>query len=411
VAIQNKILLDAQRKLIDSLIKLVAGAIDAKSAYTGGHCQRVPALTRLLAQAAVDQREGPLGEFSMTEEEWEALDIAAWLHDCGKVTTPEYVVDKATKLETIYDRIHEIRMRFELLKSEAETAYWRGRAEGKDEASLQKTLEEEKRALDDDFAFIAMCNEGGEFLDPAMIDRIKNIATRRWTRTISNRLGASYEERRRFDREPEPDLPVREQLLSDRYDHVVTLEERDVIAADNPWGFALTVPKLKFNRGEIYNLCISRGTLTEEERYRINDHIVQTIIMLEGLPFPKHLRAVPELAGGHHEKMDGTGYPRRRRREDMSVVARIMAIADVFEALTAADRPYKKAKKLSEAVKIMGFMKKDNHLDPDLLDLFLESGVWREYARTFLDPDQIDEPDIGAVIATKPAPPRPASRN
>src|SRR5262249_10321779 len=157
------------------------------------------------------------------------------------------------------------------------------------------------------------------------------------------------------------------------------LAERDIIAADNPWGFSLTVPKVKFNRGEVYNLCVARGTLTDEERYRINDHIVQTIIMLESLPFPKHLKNVPELGGGHHEKMDGTGYPKRLRGGDMSAVARMMAIADVFEALTAADRPYKKAKKLSEAVKIMGFMKKDNHLDPELMDLFLTSGVWREY--------------------------------
>ncbi len=404
VAIQNKLLLDAQRALIDALIKLVAGAIDAKSAYTGGHCQRVPVLTRLLADAAVRQESGPFQSFGLNDEEWDALNIAAWLHDCGKVTTPEYVVDKATKLETIYDRIHEIRMRFEVLKRQAEIDYWRGRVEGGDEAALRQKMEEQKRLLDDDFAFIAKANEGGEFMEPAKLERIKQIAGRRWTRTISNRLGVSYEERRRFDRTPEPALPVEEPLLADRDDHIVPLEERDVIASNNPWGFALTPPKVKYNRGEVYNLSVARGTLTEEERYRINDHIMQTIIMLQSLPFPKHLRNVPELAGGHHEKMDGTGYPKRLMRGDMSIVARIMAIADVFEALTAADRPYKKAKKISEAVKIMGFMKKDNHLDPDLLDLFLTSGVWQEYADLFLDPEQIDKPDIAAVLATKPQP-------
>jgi HD-GYP domain-containing protein (c-di-GMP phosphodiesterase class II) len=402
VAIQNKLLLEAQRKLIDSLIKLVAGAIDAKSAYTGGHCQRVPALTRLLAEAAVAQQEGPYRDFALNEEEWEALDIAAWLHDCGKVTTPEYVVDKATKLETIYDRIHEVRTRFEVLKRDAEIAYWRGLAQGGDEPTLRREMETAKQALDDDFAFVAKSNEGGEFLEPEKIARIKAIGARRWTRTISNRLGVSYEEAARMRRQPEPPLPVEEPLLDDRDDHVSELSERDIIAADNPWGFALTVPKVKFNRGEVYNLCIARGTLTEEERYRINDHIVQTIIMLESLPFPKHLKNVPELAGGHHEKMDGTGYPKRLKGGDMSVVARIMAIADVFEALTAADRPYKKAKKLSEAVKIMGFMKKDHHLDPELLDLFLTSGVWRDYARRFLAPEQIDEPDIAGVLGIKP---------
>jgi hypothetical protein len=313
------------------------------------------------------------------------------------------VVDKATKLETIYDRIHEVRMRFEVLKRDAEIAYWRGRAEGKDETALRQEMEEAKHALDDDFAFVARSNEGGEFMEPEKIARIKAIAARRWTRTISNRLGVSYEEGARMRRQPEPPLPAEEPLLADRDDHISELAERDVIPADNPWGFALAVPKVKFNRGEVYNLCVARGTLTEEERYRINDHIVQTIIMLESLPFPKHLKNVPELAGGHHEKMDGTGYPKRLKGGDMSAVARIMAIADVFEALTAADRPYKKAKKLSEAVKIMGFMKKDNHLDPELLDLFLTSGVWREYARRFLAPDQIDEPDIGSVLGIKPS--------
>jgi len=406
VAIQNKLLLEAQKKLIDALIKLVAGAIDAKSAYTGGHCQRVPALTRMLAEAAVRQTEGPYHGFRLNDEEWEALDIAAWLHDCGKVTTPEYVVDKATKLETLYDRIHEVRMRFEVLKGQAETAYWRGLAQGGDEAALRAEMEAEKRALDDDFAFIATCNEGGEFLEPDKIARIKAIADRRWTRTLSNRLGVSYEERKRMEQRPEPPLPVEEPLLQDRYDHIVALEARDIVPPDNPWGFILNAPKVKFNHGEVYNLCVARGTLTDEERYRINDHIVQTIIMLQSLPFPKHLKAVPELAGGHHEKMDGTGYPKRLKGGDMSVIARMMAIADVFEALTAADRPYKKAKTLSEAMKIMGFMKRDNHLDPDLLDLFLISGVWRDYAKRFLLPEQIDEPDIAGILAIKPQPVR-----
>lgn len=403
VAIQNNLLLEAQKALIDSLIKLVAGAIDSKSAYTGGHCQRVPVLTRLLAEAAAGQETGPYRDFKPSDEEWEALDIAAWLHDCGKVTTPEYVVDKATKLETIYDRIHEIRMRFELLKAAAETSYWKGLAGGGDETALREKMLAEQQALDAEFAFVATANEGGEFMEPAKIERIKKIAERRWLRTLSNRLGVSYEEKARFDRNPEPALPIEEPLLADRPDHIVELAERDVIRTDNKWGFQLAVPKVKYNRGEVYNLCIQRGTLTEEERYRINDHIVQTIIMLNSLPFPKHLKNVPELAGGHHEKMDGTGYPKRLKGEEMSVVARMMAVADVFEALTAADRPYKKAKKLSEAVKIMGFMKKDRHLDPDVLDLFLASGVFRVYAERFLSPEQIDEPDIAAVLGIRPA--------
>jgi hypothetical protein len=198
-------------------------------------------------------------------------------------------------------------------------------------------------------------------------------------------------------------LPVDEFLLADRDDHLIYHAERDLVGSGNPWGFQVSGPQYKYNRGEIYNLCISRGTLTPEERHHINDHIVQTIIMLESLPFPPHLKNVPELAGGHHEKMDGTGYPKKLRGDQMSPVARMMAIADVFEALTAADRPYKKAKKLSEAIRIMGSMKRSHHLDPDLLDLFLLSGVWRDYARRFLDPEQIDEPDIDSVLGIRPA--------
>jgi HD-GYP domain-containing protein (c-di-GMP phosphodiesterase class II)/HAMP domain-containing protein len=402
VAIENKQLLLARKKLMDALIKLIAGAIDAKSAYTAGHCSRVPVLTRQLAEAACAQTAGPLADFNLSADEWEAVDIASWLHDCGKVTTPEYIVDKATKLETLYDRIHEIRMRFEVLKRDAEIAYWRGRLAGGDEAELKAEMDAAHRRLDEEFAFVATCNEGGEVMEASKIERIKAIAAQRWRRTLSNRIGLSYEESRRMSRSPEVALPVEETLLADRDDHITPLGPRDMIAPDNPWGFRLALPKYRMNRGEIYNLCIGRGTLTEEERYLINDHISQTIIMLQSLPFPQHLRAVPEIAGGHHEKMDGTGYPKRLKRAEMSPVARMMAIADVFEALTAADRPYKKAKKLSEAIKIMAFMKRDNHLDPDLLDLFLREGVWKRYAERFLLPEQIDEPDIDFVLGMRP---------
>jgi hypothetical protein len=232
---------------------------------------------------------------------------------------------------------------------------------------------------------------------------LKRIAARTWRRTLDDRLGVSYEEKARKARMPAPALPVWEPLLADREDHITYREERDLIGKENPWGIRVDTPPHKFNRGELYNLSLGRGTLTAEERYIINDHMTQTIMMLESLPLPRHLRNVPEIAGGHHEKMNGTGYPKRLTRDQMSPVARMMAIADVFEALTAADRPYKKAKPLSEAIKIMGFMKKDHHLDPDLLDLFLRAGVWKDYAERFLDKAQIDEPDIDAVLKAQPA--------
>ena len=396
VALDNALLIKAQENLLDSFITLMARAVDAKSPYTGDHCERVPELTEMLTRAVCDAESGPFADFNLSQEGWYELHIGAWLHDCGKVTTPEYVVDKSTKLETITDRIHEVRMRFEVAKREAIIACQEQIITGNgDSAVLREELGRTLSQLDEDYYFIAECNLGGEFMAEDRVERVRKIAGQTWTRTLDDRVGIAHEELVRRERQPAPALPVAEPLLADRLDHLIE-HDADVHSADpdNPYGFRIKVPEHKYNLGEIYNLCISRGTLTEEERFKINDHIVQTIVMLESLPFPKHLARVPEIAGGHHEKMDGTGYPKQLRGEQMSIPARVMAIADVFEALTAADRPYKPAKKLSESVKIMSFMVKDDHLDPDLFRLFLESGVYKAYADKFLLPEQIDDVDV-----------------
>ena len=394
VSIENHMLMGELKHLLDSFISVIATAIDTKSPYTGAHCQRVPELTKMLARAACDAKDGPFKDFNLTQDEWYELHVACWLHDCGKVTTPEYIVDKATKLEAIYNRIHEVRMRFEVLKRDAEIEYLKRRLAGGDEAPLRAAYEAQLAALDEEFAFVGECNAGGEFMAPAKIERLKKIAERTWTRTLSERIGISYAEKKRAERRPEKPLPVEEKLLEDREDHISEREGLHLTPPGNQWGFNMKEPSREFNLGEIYNLSIGRGTLTEEDRFKINEHMLNTIIMLETLPFPRHLRRVPEYAGGHHEKMDGTGYPRGLKKEQMSVPARIMAIADIFEALTAADRPYKPPKSLSESIKIMRFMVKDNHIDPELFRLFLESGVYREYAKQFLNPGQIDEVDI-----------------
>ncbi len=346
IALDNKILYDGQRRLLESFIKLMAAAIDAKSPYTGTHCSRVPIVTEMLARAAVEAPDGPTAEFTLSEDEWYELRIAAWLHDCGKVTTPVHVMDKATKLEKISDRIEVVRLRIELLKRDADVSYWRGVAEGGDANALATERDQLVAALDEDLEVLKRSNIGGEFLDEDSKKRIRGIAERRTT----------------LEGEPCPLLDC----------------------------------------DEVQNLCISRGTLNDDERIIINGHMVQTIKMLEALPFPRNLRRVPEYAGGHHEKMDGGGYPKGLYAGDMSVIARIMAIADVFEALTASDRPYKKAKPLSLTLKIMGFMKRDNHLDPGLFDLFLKSGVWREYSERYLSPEQRDDVDIDALLAIEP---------
>jgi len=393
LCIESQRLLARQKQLLDAFIQLIAGAIDAKSPYTGGHCQRVPEITLMLARAAAESDAPEFRDYNPSEEEWEALHIAAWLHDCGKVTTPEYVVDKATKLETLYDRIHEVRMRFEVLKRDAWVAYWRGRAEGGEENALAALRDQLLSDLDNEFAFIARINLGGEAMADTDQTRLKQIAERRWVRTLDNRLGVSWEEAKRLERVHPNALPVEEPLLADRLDHLIERTDQEMIAPDNRWGFKLDVPQYKFNRGELHNLSIARGTLTAEERYIINHHIVQTILMLDRLPFPKHLQNVTEIAGGHHEKMDGSGYPKRLTREQMSLPARMMAIADIFEALTAVDRPYKKGKTLSEALNIMVGMCKGAHIDPQLFALFIRAGIYRRYAERFMQAEQIDEVD------------------
>ena len=399
LCIESQRLLDQQKKLLDAFIQLIAGAIDAKSPYTGGHCQRVPELTLMLARAAEASEEAAFRDYQPSEEEWEALHIAAWLHDCGKVTVPEYVVDKATKLETICDRIHEVRMRFEVLKRDAWISYWENLSKGGDAANLGQARDELLTTLDDEFAFIARCNLGGEAMAEADLERLRRIGARTWARTLDDRLGVSWEENLRQSRTQAQPLPVQETLLSDKPEHLIERPESELIAEDNPWGFKLDIPHYKHNRGELYNLGIGRGTLTNEERFIINGHMVQTIRMLSHLPFPAHLANVAEIAGGHHEKMDGTGYPKRLKREDMSLPARMMAIADIFEALTAVDRPYKKGKLLSESLNIMAGMCKGAHIDPELFGLFVREKIYLQYAERFLRREQIDQVDIAALLA------------
>lgn len=397
VALENHELMDAQLQLMDSIIRLLAGAIDAKSAYTGGHCERVPELAIMLAQEACKIDEGPLAEFKFeTDDEWREFRIGAWLHDCGKVTTPEYVVDKASKLETIYNRIHEIRMRFEVLLRDAQIERLESIASGVDPETANQAYEVRKNSLLDDFAFIAECNIGGEFMAPERVERLKQIGAQTWLRHFDDRLGLAHEELQRYAMEPAPVLPTQETLLADKAHHILPRGENK--ALDAKYGFKLKVPQNLYNHGELYNLSIGRGTLTEEDRFKINEHIIQTIVMLENMPFPDNMKRVPEYAGTHHETLIGTGYPRKLTKDELSIPSRIMAIADIFEALTASDRPYKKANTLSESIKILSFFKKDQHIDPDIFELFLRSGIYRRYAEKYLRPEQIDEVDISKYL-------------
>lgn len=347
VALDNQALLEDQRNLLDAFIRLIAEAIDAKSPYTGGHCERVPILTEMLVKSLCETTNGPFADFRLSEEEWRELRVAAWLHDCGKVTTPVHVMDKATKLETIFDRIEIVAARVEVLKRDVELEAWKAVADGADRRIIEETRHTVAQ-LDDDLIFLRRVNIGGESLAERDRQRILDLAGR-------------------------------------------TLEIG-----------GMKVPLLEPDF--VDNLCVARGTLTDEERLVINEHMVQTVRMLEALPFPKNLKRVPEYAGGHHERMDGKGYPKGIFAGDMSLPARALAIADVFEALTASDRPYKLGKTLSECGRILANMKKHNHLDPALLDHCVHSGVLRAYAERFLPPSQIDDWSGQEVLETEPLP-------
>lgn len=350
VALTNKNLIDELEALFESFIKMIADAIDEKSPYTGGHCRRVPELTIMLTEAVHDAKTGPLKDFTMTEDDRYELKVASWLHDCGKITTPEYVVDKATKLETIYDRIHEVETRFEVARRDLEITLLNQKlAAAESGKALDKKhithYEHTVKQLESDIEFITHHNTGGEFMPPEDQQRVTEIAA--------------------------------------RYKLTNLQKKTSPILSDN----------------EVMNLQISRGTLNDEERQIINKHISVTIDMLKGLKLPRHLKNVPEIAGGHHERMDGKGYPLGLTREQMSVQTRVMGIADIFEALTAADRPYKKAKTISESLGIMKRMKDTNHIDPDIFEIFIRESIYLKYAKTFLKDYQIDHVNVEELLS------------
>jgi HD-GYP domain-containing protein (c-di-GMP phosphodiesterase class II) len=346
IALTNRHLIDQLEELFESFIQLINTAIDDKSPYTGGHCARVPALTMMLAEAVNRTKSGPFKDFVMTDKDRHELKIAGLLHDCGKITTPVHVVDKATKLHTLFDRIHLLDTRFEVLKRDAEIAMLREiAAAAADEQRIEAARQNyaaRVMQLDVDRAFLRHSNVGSEAMSTQAQERVRQIAAYQWRDSDGNTCNFLSED-------------------------------------------------------EVENLTIRSGTLTAAERQIINHHIDVTIKMLESLPWPRHLKNVPEYAGGHHERMDGKGYPRGLTRDQMSVQARVMGIADIFEALTAKDRPYKKGKTLTESLTILGKFKLGGHIDPDLFDVFMREKVYLDYAQQFLAPEQIDDVDVSRI--------------
>lgn len=389
-----------QDELLDSFVKLIASAIDDKSPYTAGHCNRVPELGIALAEIASESELPYFKDFTLsTKEEKREFHIAAWLHDCGKIITPEHIVDKGTKLECIYNRIHEVRMRFEVLLRDARITYLTAlKKEPSNKASLDSDYAIQTAKIIDDFEFVALCNQGGEFMSDEAKARLGEIAKLTWLQYFDSRLGLSPIEQLKLGKSIESEFkPLMQHLLIDSPLHI-TKREKDTEFAPE-LGINIDIPKNVSNLGELYNLCINRGTLTEEDRYIINGHIIGTIKMLNSLPFPDELKNVPRYASTHHETLDGRGYPRKLVAADLSIPERILVLADIFEALTAADRPYKSAKPLSVSLKILHSMCLDNHIDAEVFKLFLRSGIYMDYAKKYLNPSQIDAVDIDQYLA------------
>jgi len=386
IPIETRQLIESQKALLDAFILVLADAIDTKSAHTGGHCRRVPELAMMIVDRLSTETQGQFADFQCNHDDREAFRLAAWLHDCGKITTPEHIIDKATKLETIYNRIHEIRTRFEVLWRDAQIASLEAQLAGTDKATAEAQRNARYAQLIDDFAFVAQSNVGSEFLNDDVIARLEQIAEQTWLRHFDDRLGLSSLELSRCDTTSTTPLPATERLLADKPEHLIPWDEalKPVVERDDPrntYGFDMQLPSYQRNSGEIYNLSVRRGTLTNEDRFAINNHIVQTLIMLTKLPWPKHLQRIPDLATNHHERMDGKGYPRRLQGSQMSIEERVLALADVFEALTAADRPYKSAKTISESLTIMAKMCQENHLDRELF-IFCKVGYGMNMHKT-----------------------------
>ncbi|MGR6838180.1 HD domain-containing phosphohydrolase [Aliivibrio wodanis] len=386
-----------QEEFVEAFIQLIAQAIDDKSPYTAGHCNRVPELAMMLANAAHESELDGIKSFKfLNNDERREFRIAAWLHDCGKITTPEHIVDKGSKLETNYNRIHEIRMRFEVLWRDADISYYKLMAEEPNNQERWGIERDEiQKKLKDDFNFVAIANVGGEFMSEEHQKRIRDIANIQWDRYFDNTLGLSPIEELKLNNITQ-EYPMKESLLSDKPEHIIK-RERDFVI-DSKFGIKMDVPEHQYNLGEIYNLCISRGTLTNEDRFKINEHMISTIKMLDSLPFPPELQRVPRYASTHHETLKGTGYPRKLSADDLSLPERILVLSDIFEALTAADRPYKKAKPISLSLKIMRNMALDEHIDKNVFNLFLQSKTYLTYAKEYLKSEQIDEVDIAALM-------------
>ena len=338
ISITNNRLIAGLENLLDSFIQTIATAIGAKSPYTGGHINRVAEIAEKLL-LAVHEDDTVYKNLSFSNNDIKQMNKAAWLHDIGKIVSPEHVIDKGVKLETIHDRFETVETRFEVLKRDIEINYLKKNHKETDLEKITRLTEEyekEIKQLDDDLLFIKASNTGGEFMEDEKIERINQISKK----------------------------------------EVLINGEKVSLLSDN----------------EVYNLSIKKGTLTEEERFIINNHVAISYKMLIELPFPKTMKRIPVIAGSHHKKVKGGGYAAEEILDlPMTIEDKILAVADVFEALTSNDRPYKKANSLNTSLRILSFMVKDGDLDKDLVKFFVKSNLHLKYADKYLKDEQMDE--------------------
>ena len=327
IAINNTSLIQGLETLLEAFLRSIIFAIGKKSPYTAGHIERMVKLSMMMAEA-IHENNGIYKEKTFSFKELRQINFAALMHDIGKLATPEQVVDKSTKLVSLFDRLELIECRFEVIKKALHVAFLEGKITQEERNSKEALLEEY-------LVIIRKSNTEAEFTNDSDIAFIQNIF-------------------------------------------------------QNPYIIdGVNYPLVSEN--EAYNLCIQRGTLTKEERDIINQHAQISIDILNNLPFPKKYKEIPQISGNHHEKINGKGYPQGLKGDEISFEARILAIADVFEALTASDRPYKKGMPLSFAMKILYYMAKDDELDRQMVKFFYESGLYLEYAQALLPQSSIDE--------------------
>ena len=331
VSITNAKLISNMTELFEAFVKVMATAIDEKSPVTGGHIRRVADLTLTMAEVIHNHDEGAFKDRKFSPDQMYELRIAAYMHDIGKVTSPVEIVEKAKKLQTIFDRIHYIRLRMDYIIQKVKLEGQQKKIEllerKADLAEIKKVeLKSEKQIqeMEDIRLFINKCNEPGEFLEDETLDKLKEISLRTY-----------------LDNEG---------------------QQQPFITED-----------------ELLNLSIRRGSITDAERKKMQDHAAVTLKMLKQIPFTKKLKNIPSFAGAHHEFINGKGYPLGLKGDEIPFEGKLMAVTDIAEALTASDRPYKKAMPLETVYRILRSMAKNGELDNDMVELFINEEIYKTY--------------------------------